>query len=61
MKLSEYSVDFQHNQAIDAKSLQDYATLVGALNAMIRTAADERLAMTDEPSDYARLVLGSKS
>ena len=61
MKLTEYAVDFQHNEAIDAKSLEDYSTLVGALNALIIKAADEKLAATDEPSDYVRLILGSKA
>jgi hypothetical protein len=61
MKLSDYSADFQHNDAIDAASLENYASLVKSLNDLIMNAANEKLDVNDEPSDYKRLVLRSKA
>jgi hypothetical protein len=61
MKLSDYVADFQHNDAIDAKSLEDYAAMVKSLNDLIMKAANEKLDVNDEPSDYLRLVLRSRT
>jgi hypothetical protein len=60
MKLSDYSAAYQANEAIDAASLESYATMVKALNGLIMKAADEKLAIDDEPSDYERLILRPK-
>lgn len=61
MKVSEYAVTFQQNEAMDAASLEAHAALVKSLNDLILKAAREKLKFDDEPSDFERLVLRAKS
>ena len=61
MKLSDYAVSYQDNRALDAASLEAHAALVKSLNDLILKAAREKLSIDDEPSDFDRLILGSKS
>lgn len=61
MKLSDYAVAYQQNEAIDAASLEAYAAQVKSLNDLILNAAREKLKIDDEPSDFDRLILRSKS
>jgi hypothetical protein len=61
MKLSDYAADFQHNDAIDAESLENYAAMVKSLNDLIVKAADGKLNADDEPSDYIRIVLEAQA
>ncbi|MGD9921764.1 MAG: hypothetical protein AB7V13_10000 [Pseudorhodoplanes sp.] len=60
MKLSEYSAVYQANDAIDAASLEGYAAMIKGLNGLIMKAANDRLAIDDEPADYERLILRPK-
>jgi hypothetical protein len=61
MKLSDYAVSYQHNEALDTASLEAHAALVKSLNDQILKAAREKLKIDDEPSDFDRLILRSKS
>lgn len=61
MKLSEYAKTFQQNEAMDQTSLEAHASLVRSLNELILEAAREKLKIGDEPSDFDRLILRSKS
>jgi hypothetical protein len=61
MKLSEYAKTFQQNAAMDEASLEAHAALVQSLNALILEAAHKKLKIDDEPSDFGRLILRSKS
>lgn len=61
MKLSDYAETYQDNTALDAASLEAHATLVKSLNDLILKAAHEKLKIDDEPSDFDRLILRSKT
>jgi len=61
MKFSEYAATYQQNEALDAASLDAHAALVRSLNDLILNAAREKLKIDDEPSDFDRLILRSKS
>lgn len=61
MKLSEYAKTFQQNDAMDQASLEAHWNLVRSLNELILKAAREKLKSDDEPADFDRLILRSKS
>jgi hypothetical protein len=48
MKLSDYAVSYQHNEALDTASLEAHAALVKSLNDQILKAAREKLKIDDE-------------
>lgn len=60
MKFSDYSAFYLASDAIDAAALESYAAMVKPLNNLIARAADERLAINDEPADFERLILRPK-
>lgn len=61
MKLTEYAKAFQQNDALDQASLEAHAALVASLNELILQAARQKMRIDDEPADFDRVILGSKS
>lgn len=55
-EFQKYLSEIQDNQAIDARALSDYVSLVVALNRLIRNASREKLDPDDEPADYEKLL-----
>jgi hypothetical protein len=56
-ELKVYLCEMQKSDAIDPKSLADYAAMVGSLNRLILDASEKKLDPNDEPADFQKLLV----